>query len=298
MRLEQLKYLVDLAQTKSMSKTAERFFLSPQAISKSVKQLEQELDAELLVRTNLGVAFTKIGEEIVAHAKLMLEEENTMNQLVAKSKLQENEDNTFPIRICSTSAIINIVLPSILAKYASVNIKIIPRITIVDSLQEVLDQVESGESDLGLVTYNEEELFRRFVSYQEILNMDLLARDELVVVMDRRLYNGQKFLSFRDHQSHFRTMYCVLPIDEFAPYANDITVIRSDDAEFHRAMMKKNDAYVTMPRIAYQHFFSNKTYVALPLEGSEVPMLHVAIHRKDAKVKVRNFASMIRVALQ
>ncbi|MBQ3205000.1 MAG: LysR family transcriptional regulator, partial [Peptococcaceae bacterium] len=60
MRMEQLKYLVDIAETKSMSKTAERMFVSPQAVSQSIKQLETELDTELLVRTNMGVLLTKI----------------------------------------------------------------------------------------------------------------------------------------------------------------------------------------------------------------------------------------------
>lgn len=297
MRLEQLKYLVDVAQTKSMSKTAEKFFLSPQAISKSIKQLEQELDTELLIRTNQGVGITKVGEEVVIYAKQMLDEEEKMNQSIAKSKLQGERDNTFSIQICSTSAIINIVLPTILAKYASVNIKMIPRITMVDSLQEVLDRVARGESDLGLVTYNEEELFRKFSSYQKVLDMDLLARDELVIAMDRRLYQGQKFLSVQEHQSHFRTMYCVLPIDEMMPYAKDINVMRSDDAAFHREMMKKVDAYVTMPKLAYQHFFSSKTCVALPLENTEMPLLHAAVYRKDGKEELKKFASMIRVGL-
>lgn len=298
MRLEQLKYLVDIAQSKSISKTAEKFFLSSQAVSKSIKQLEQELDTDLLVRTSMGVALTKVGEEIVVQAKRMLEEEQKMNQIIMTHKSQKKEEQTLPIRLCSTSVIINIVLPSILSRYASVNIKIIPRIVMANSLQEVLDCVERGESDIGLVTYNEEELFRRFASYQHTLDMDLLARDDLVIAMDRRLYNGKKFLSFQEHQSHFRTMYCVLPIDEFAPYANDINVIRSDDAEFHRAMMKKNDAYVTMPKLAFQNFFSNKTFVALPLEGMETSLLHAAVYRKDVKEEIRKFVTLIRVALQ
>ena len=45
MRMEQLKYLVDIAETKSMSKTAERMFVSPQAVSQSIKQLS---DSHLL----------------------------------------------------------------------------------------------------------------------------------------------------------------------------------------------------------------------------------------------------------
>ncbi|MBO5114557.1 MAG: LysR family transcriptional regulator, partial [Peptococcaceae bacterium] len=61
MRMEQLKYLVDVAETKSMTKTAERLFVTPQAVSKNIKQLEMELDTTLLVRTSAVVEFTHLG---------------------------------------------------------------------------------------------------------------------------------------------------------------------------------------------------------------------------------------------
>ena len=75
MRTEQLKYLVDVAETGSMNKSADRLFVSPQAVSKAIKQLEEELGAELLVRTRLGVTLTNVGESIVALAQNMLLEE-------------------------------------------------------------------------------------------------------------------------------------------------------------------------------------------------------------------------------
>jgi AraC-like DNA-binding protein len=72
MRTEQLKYLVDVAETKSMSKTAEKMFVSPQAVSQSIRQLETELDIELFVRNSQGVSLTKLGEGIVEKAKAMM----------------------------------------------------------------------------------------------------------------------------------------------------------------------------------------------------------------------------------
>lgn len=40
MRIEQLRYLSDIQNTHSISKTAKRFFVSQQAMSNSLKQLE------------------------------------------------------------------------------------------------------------------------------------------------------------------------------------------------------------------------------------------------------------------
>ena len=299
MRMEQLRYLVDVAETRSMNKTAERMFVSPQAVSKAIKLLEAELDAELLVRTTTGVILTAVGESIVAVAENMLQEEQQLHRIVAKSKHRVQEDNSFQIRICSTSAITNIVLPDIIAKFSYININIIPRIYMVDSVEEVFEHVQNGKCDLGLTTYNEVELFRKFVQYQDNLDMDLLARDEQVVVMDQHLYHsGQESISKEEFQNHFRSMFSIIPIDDHAADSELTHVMQSNDADFHRAMIKKADAFVLMPRLAYQHFFQGKSYIALPLNSERAQMLHAAIYRKEAAEEMHRFASLIRIGLQ
>ena len=299
MRMEQLKYLVDIAETKSMSKTAEHMFVSPQAISKAIKQLETELEVDLLVRTSTGVTFTGIGERIVGVAQNILKEEQYMSQMIAEYKQQAHRENVFPVRICSASAIINVVLPDIIARFAHINVNIIPRIFMADSLQDVFQQVESGKCDLGLLTYNEEELFRQFAKYRHVLDMDLLARDEQVVVMDQHMYRtGQEYVTAEEFRTHFCSMFCLTPIDKMAHYTEEVHVTRSNDADFHRAMIKRAGAYVLMPRLAYQYFFPSKSYVALPLEGHHYPMLHAAVYRKDAAEELRKFTSLIRINLQ
>ena len=59
MRIEKLKCLLDIAQTGSISATAQRLYISQQAVSKNIKHLEQELGVEVLVRTKTGVFFNR-----------------------------------------------------------------------------------------------------------------------------------------------------------------------------------------------------------------------------------------------
>ena len=298
MRTEQLKYLVDVAETKSMSKTAERMFVSPQAVSQSIKQLETELDIELFVRTSQGVSLTKLGEGIVEKAKQMLQEELEMSRMIAESKEQFVNDNTLQIRICSTSAVPNMVLPTVLADMKHKGLDIVPRISMVDSVDELLEQVKLGIYDVGLLTYNAEALFRQFARHHAELDMNLLAEDELVVVMDKHLYQpGQSVLSGKDYQKHFRTMYSMTPVKAMEADSKDAMVIRSNDAEFHRAMMKKADAYVIMPRLAYQQFFSTKSYAALTLEDTKTILLHAAVFRKDLSEELQQFVDSIRLQM-
>lgn len=61
MRIEQLKYLIEISKCKSMSVASENLHLTPQALSISIKNLEEELGVQLLERTNKGASLTQKG---------------------------------------------------------------------------------------------------------------------------------------------------------------------------------------------------------------------------------------------
>lgn len=69
MNIEQLKYIVDIYNTLSFTQTAENFFISHQAVSKSIASLEKEIGEVLFKRTTKGVEFTRCGELIYSFAK-------------------------------------------------------------------------------------------------------------------------------------------------------------------------------------------------------------------------------------
>ena len=72
MNIDQLKYLTDLAITNSMNLTAKRMFITQQAVSDSIKRLEQELGCTLLNRSKTGISFTEDGKVILEHAQKIL----------------------------------------------------------------------------------------------------------------------------------------------------------------------------------------------------------------------------------
>ena len=68
MRLEQLEILIEVANTHSMQKACENLHTSIQNISKSIKQLERELDVALVRRSKEGVFLTADGKFVYEHA--------------------------------------------------------------------------------------------------------------------------------------------------------------------------------------------------------------------------------------
>ena len=52
MQLQQLEYFVKVAELGSLNKAAEVFYVTQPALSKAIQNLEQEIGAEVLRRTN------------------------------------------------------------------------------------------------------------------------------------------------------------------------------------------------------------------------------------------------------
>lgn len=68
MELRQLKYFVKVAETLSFSEAARLLFVTQSTLSQQIKQLEQDLDAQLLIRSSHSVALTEAGSELLPYA--------------------------------------------------------------------------------------------------------------------------------------------------------------------------------------------------------------------------------------
>ncbi len=80
MTLHQLLYVVRIADMKSMNKAAESLFLTQPALSSAIRDLENELQTELFVRSNRGIVPTSEGEEFLRYARQMLELEDMIEE--------------------------------------------------------------------------------------------------------------------------------------------------------------------------------------------------------------------------
>lgn len=72
-RLEALLYLEEIARTSSITKAADNLFLSKSSVSAAVKNLEEELGAELLKRSSHGTELSVAGEMVIKKSKIVFE---------------------------------------------------------------------------------------------------------------------------------------------------------------------------------------------------------------------------------
>lgn len=85
MTLQELRYIVALADTGHFGKASEVCFISQSTLSTQVKKLEDFLGVALFDRSLKHVSLTPVGREIVSSARLILDEANRIRELARQT---------------------------------------------------------------------------------------------------------------------------------------------------------------------------------------------------------------------
>lgn len=112
MRTEQIKYLLEIGDNSSLRAAAEKLCMTTAALSLSIKNLEEELDTQLLLRTNKGVQLTADGKRLAEIGSHFLQELSVFSQQTEQKNGayrgmidiltgQNAVDQFFPQVICS-----------------------------------------------------------------------------------------------------------------------------------------------------------------------------------------------------
>lgn len=81
MNLLHMKYAVEIAETKSINKAAEKLFVGQSALSRAIKDLEASLGVTLFERSAKGMFPTPDGEVFVRYAKTVLKQVDAIENM-------------------------------------------------------------------------------------------------------------------------------------------------------------------------------------------------------------------------
>ncbi|MCR5729409.1 MAG: LysR family transcriptional regulator, partial [Ruminococcus sp.] len=74
MTLQQLKYIITIAETGSITMAAERLFIAQPSLSKAVAELEKEMGISIFNRSNRGVYLSEEGTKFLSYARQVVEQ--------------------------------------------------------------------------------------------------------------------------------------------------------------------------------------------------------------------------------
>lgn len=80
MTLQQLRYLIAIAECGSINAAATQMYASQSNLSTAVQDLESELGITIFTRTNRGVTLTNDGAELLGYARQVIEQANMLSE--------------------------------------------------------------------------------------------------------------------------------------------------------------------------------------------------------------------------
>lgn len=80
MTLQQLRYIVAVAETGNITEAAKRLFISQPSLTNAIHELEKEMQITIFNRTNKGVSISNEGDIFLSYARQVLEQTNLLEE--------------------------------------------------------------------------------------------------------------------------------------------------------------------------------------------------------------------------
>lgn len=279
MRLEQLRYLSDIQHTNSISKTANRFFISQQSLSNNIRQLEKEMNVTLLERSPFGAVLTPEARKLLALSDPFLKQYDDLQNQFALQQQDNTEETQTLIRICNSSVLTSLVLPKAIALFSQKYPKV--RISIKEiSHKEIFPAITKNECDIAFLSINEDYFFNQLSTYDAAaFHYNIMLTDRLVACVSSQSILAQKeIIEQSDLTTRPFTYLNIVPLKKNVRGNYNLALYTSHNIEFHRRILREIDVISLMPRYVYTNLFGNNHFVAKPLEGAQQIIYHAALY--------------------
>lgn len=171
MDLQQLRYVVEVAETANFTRAAERCFVTQSALSHQIAALEREIGERLFARTSRSVRPTEAGEAFIRHARIALSAARSAGEDAAAAG--GRVIGTLRLGIIPTVTAVNV--PGLLIAYRSAHPESRVELRVGNSDSLIAD-VRRGDLDVALIGIRAGERPEGVASHE-------IARERLVAVL-------------------------------------------------------------------------------------------------------------------
>lgn len=258
--------LIELSEVNSFTKAAKALNLTQPAVSQHIKQLEEEFDAKLFIRSNNNLFLTKEGEIVLKYA---LRIQSLYNDMTRKLKDYKKCANNLTVGITHTSE--SNIAPEIMAKYSERNSGSHIRI-ISDSIKNLYDKLSLYQIDLAIIEGKiTNKKFSSILlgtdSLVAVVSLDNpLANKKVVTINDLKKEN----LILRNLESGTSTLF----VNELAKMDEDINnfhlSLEMDNVASIKMLVRKNLGISILPKSACSREIKENKLVGLPIENLDL----------------------------
>lgn len=148
MTLQQLKYVIEVANRGSINEAAKRLFISQPSLSNAIKDLEEEMNISIFERTNKGISLSKEGAEFLSYARQVVEQAELLESRYLNAKPSPQH---FSVSTQHYAFAVNAFV-TLVQEYGQDEYELALRET---KTYEIIEDVKSMRSEIGILYLNE-----------------------------------------------------------------------------------------------------------------------------------------------
>lgn len=163
MTLQQLKYIITIAECGSITSAAQKLLVAQPSLSKSVSELEKEMDITIFCRNNRGVYLSEEGSKFLSYARQVVEQSELLEQ---QYKKKSNIRRVFAISAQHYAFVVNAFV-ALVKEYGENKYEFTLR---ESRTHDIIEDVRTSRSELGILFLSN---FNRDVILRIVQNADL-----------------------------------------------------------------------------------------------------------------------------
>ncbi len=294
MKIEDIQVFLKLSKTLSFFSTADEMFLSPSAVTYSIKSLEKQLNTKLFHRSSHGVSLTEKGEVFYQDMRNMMATWD-----LALEHLQEEKAQQKKLRVGVISMTLQKDFSNIFSRFIEENPDVQPEFSVCP-VEDPTEPLRRGKQDLAFVYQD------ALIQHPSLNHLHLLSAPLCCVMSSEDVLAEKETVMLQDLKG--RTLF-VLPPDVNATVAglqrlgerisslgrNAVTRIIADDHNYCLSMVEEKSGLTFAPIYPGTHRDTDKL-VCRPFHDPEILLdIHVAWKKKILSTEEQ---SLIRIAKQ
>lgn len=268
MTLQQLRYVIAIADSGSMNEAAKQLYISQPSLSGSVKELEEELGFDIFLRSNRGIQITPEGEEFLGYARQVTDQ----YMLLRDRYIEKNSKKKFSVSMqhysFAVKAFVEVVRQFGMERY---------EFAVHETTTfEVIENVRNFKSELGVLYINDfnEKVLNKLFHENSLEFTELFACDTYVYLWIKHPLAEKKEIAMKELEEYpclafdqGRNGSFYLSEEQLSTYDYKRLIKANDRATMLNLMMELN-AYTLCSGIICEDL-NGYAYRAVPLKESE-----------------------------
>lgn len=190
MTLQQLKYIVTVAETGTITEAANHLYISQPSLTNAIHELEKEMHIQIFDRTNKGIRISKEGEDFLGYARQVLEQAAILED---KYKGTSGGKKQFCVSTQHYSFAVNAFV-DLIKKYGQDTYDFRLRET---QTYEIIEDVAHMRSEIGILFLNDfnESVIRKILKSHELEFHELFVAKPHVFISRKHPLAGKNIIT-------------------------------------------------------------------------------------------------------